>query len=206
MFKNFTCENNKCKKDMKKNFLHCAKCFKKFCCNKCINIHLNEFHDKNTSKDLPVIKEKKDNNDNNIVPINEDHNEHHDSIGLDYNKANKSNTNINQGTQDSTKISNLQSLESKKSDYEIHDEFSVEIEPEPEPEIAKPVSIFIKSGQFLQEYDNNPFYDFSNFELRKDQPLGKGAFGDVITGIHKQEEKKYAIKVVSYNLIVIIMT
>jgi len=66
------------------------------------------------------------------------------------------------------------------------------INPETEP--VKPKSLFIKNGQFLEEVVNNPHYEFQNFELRRDQPLGRGAFGDVITATHKKDNKKYAIK------------
>jgi len=168
MFKNFICENHKCKKNMMKNFLHCAKCFKKFCCNNCINSHLHEFHEK-TSKELPMIKE--------------------------YNETNEINTKeiYNQEINDKALEIINENIEKEKKSEEPEYEIQNEIEP------IKPKSLYIKNGLFLQEIVDDPHYNFENFELRRDQPLGKGAFGDVITAIHKQDGKKYAIKQVLFS-------
>ncbi len=92
----------------------------------------------------------------------------------------------------------------KKSDRPL--DLKIDIQPELEvgdvpdsPDLRKPKSIYIKEGQYLINDGNyDPYYDFQNFELRRDQPLGKGAFGDVIIGIHKQDGKKFAIKQVTY--------
>ncbi len=165
--KNCICENYKCKKNMSKNFLYCAKCFKRFCCNSCINSHLNEFHGRITSKDQPLIdthgKEKNE-----------------ESVKTKENSENK--------PESSSRINTLNSESANESKIEI-------IEAEPE----KPLSLFIKEGNYLSEYLHNPHYDFSNFELRRDQPLGRGAFGAVITAINKKDGKKYAIKQVFFS-------
>jgi len=69
----------------------------------------------------------------------------------------------------------------------------------PELEIVEdPESIYIKPGKYLKEIVENPHYNIQNFELRRDQPLGRGAFGDVIVGINKKDGKKYAIKQVKF--------
>jgi len=55
-------------------------------------------------------------------------------------------------------------------------------------------SSFIKEGSLLIEHIEDSNYDFSNFELKRSQNLGNGAFGEVIVGLNKKDGKKYAIK------------
>lgn len=218
MFKNFFCEREKCSKQMKKNFLHCAKCFKKFCCNKCINDHLRETHQYISTKSLPKISEAFENENqkgkrgitkeqslkiiNNIPERLEVTVPQNAKIIENLDKNNESQSKI-----DSTNISHIKKesrISDLNDDIDMIDQPVLEVaensldEPE-EEETAKPTSLFLKTGIYLGEYHNESFYDFKNFELRRDQPLGKGAFGDVITGVHKKTGKKYAIKQVKLN-------
>ena len=174
-------------KNMKKNFLHCAKCFKKFCCNACINQHLNEFHEK-SSKDLPLVVNNSNNNQDDILksPRSQRVNK-----GIDESFKSQQNESM---TEDD-KIRNLnyqphlEVIETSRDGLE--EEEKEDITPEPK-------SPFIKKGYFLDDVTYNTDYDFSNFELRRDQPLGRGAFGDVVLSIHKATGKRYAIKQVKH--------
>jgi len=56
-------------------------------------------------------------------------------------------------------------------------------------------SIFIKPGVYEKEIIDDPYFDFSNFDLEKKKRLGSGAFGDVYLGVNKIDNKQYAIKV-----------
>ena len=60
MIKSLFCENIKCQKSMKKNIKHCSNCFKKFCSNLCINEHLQQFHQINTTKELSKLEKLKE--------------------------------------------------------------------------------------------------------------------------------------------------
>lgn len=77
--------------------------------------------------------------------------------------------------------------------------FSSEDEKDFENENEQIKSIFIKPGIYLNTIKNSEKYNFSNFDLRRDQPLGKGSFGDVFLGIHKKTGEKYAFKQVKNN-------
>ena len=59
-------------------------------------------------------------------------------------------------------------------------------------------SSFMKSGEYLKEIQNDPLYDFENFEFlksnNKNQIIGSGAFGDVLLATNKINNNLYAIK------------
>ena len=56
----------------------------------------------------------------------------------------------------------------------------------------------MKSGEYLREIQNDPLYDFENFEFlksnNKNQIIGSGAFGDVLLARNKINNNLYAIK------------
>jgi len=58
-------------------------------------------------------------------------------------------------------------------------------------------SLFIKTGTYLNDIDNNDLYNIDNFELKTNNVLGTGSFGEVFLGINKIDKLKYAIKRVS---------
>ena len=61
-------------------------------------------------------------------------------------------------------------------------------------------SFFIHPGEYLQDLETDPYYDYSNFDyvydLRtsKKKILGMGAFGEVFLAKHKKDQKQFAIK------------
>jgi len=59
-------------------------------------------------------------------------------------------------------------------------------------------STLIKKGQYLSEIIDDEDFDIKNFDLKTNQSLGEGSFGDVFVGVNKKDKKKYAIKRVSY--------
>jgi hypothetical protein len=66
-------------------------------------------------------------------------------------------------------------------------------------------SHFIRVGEFLKEFKNDPLYEFKNFEFLKlgseYHVIGSGAFGDVFLTRNKKNGKYYAIKQVKYSII-----
>ncbi len=69
------------------------------------------------------------------------------------------------------------------------------------PSVVK--SPFIGQGEYLQEVENNPYYDYANFDFvydmktSKKKILGIGAFGEVYLAKHKKDQRQVAIKHVS---------
>jgi hypothetical protein len=63
---------------------------------------------------------------------------------------------------------------------------------------SKNSSVFIKKGEYLKEYKNDPLFDFHNFEFLKlgDEfhVIGSGATGEVFLTRNKKNHKYYAIK------------
>lgn len=64
-------------------------------------------------------------------------------------------------------------------------------------------SIYMKNGLFLSEYKENPYFNFDKFEIKRSQPLGTGALGEVFVAVHKDDKKKYAIKIVKKSNLII---
>lgn len=66
-------------------------------------------------------------------------------------------------------------------------------------------SPFMKFGDFLRDFKDDPLYDFKNFDFvkvgKKQQVLGCGAFGDVYLAKNKVDNKYYAIKQMNKNKI-----
>jgi len=64
-------------------------------------------------------------------------------------------------------------------------------------------SPFIHQGEFLKEIENDPYYDYENFEYVMDLKTGKkkligaGAFGEVFLTKNKLDNKLFAVKHVS---------
>jgi len=63
---------------------------------------------------------------------------------------------------------------------------------------SKNSSVFMKEGEYLKEYKNDPLFDFHNFEFLKlgDEfhVIGSGATGEVFLTRNKKNHKYYAIK------------
>jgi len=61
-------------------------------------------------------------------------------------------------------------------------------------------SPFINQGEFVNEFENNSYYDYSNMDYvydiktNKKKILGVGAFGEVYLARHKKDQKLFAIK------------
>jgi len=61
-------------------------------------------------------------------------------------------------------------------------------------------SPFISQGEFLKEFDDDPYFDYSNFEYvtdlktNKKKMIGAGAFGEVFLTKNKIDNKLFAVK------------
>lgn len=66
-------------------------------------------------------------------------------------------------------------------------------------------SPFIKCGSYLEESIVDEDYAMKNFEIKTNQSLGVGTFGDVFVGINKKDGKKYAVKRVKYKMTIFII-
>jgi hypothetical protein len=67
-------------------------------------------------------------------------------------------------------------------------------------------SPFMKFGEHVKQINEDPLYDFKNFEFVKtgmiNQIIGSGAFGDVLLARNKIDHKLYAIKQMNKNTII----
>ena len=55
-------------------------------------------------------------------------------------------------------------------------------------------SIYIKKGIYLSDIVYDSYYDIANFEIKTNQTLGVGSFGEVFIGINRKDKAKFAIK------------
>ena len=69
-------------------------------------------------------------------------------------------------------------------------------------------SPFIHQGEFLKEFENDPYYDYSNYEFvldsktNKKKLIGTGAYGEVFLTRNKIDNKLFAVKHVSFKKLI----